>query len=446
MTDEMKLTKEEETSLLRWQERQERKAIKAEGCRTSALDKPPQGQPAAAHTFEYADDRAKLTIPKIAASLEVDYLRRERGELVGELTVRCSMPGVRTFKGVVSVSNFNLSSARARADRAKLLSSRTEGSAEVIEGIDWHGYIEELCQRVLTAERTGQPAIDLRTFPAPEHDDAHKIDGLVLPRRHPSILFGDGGACKSLIALYVLIKLAERGFRIALFDWELSGVEHRQRLERIAGPDMPIIHYVKCIRPLVYEVDRLTCLVRDNRIDYAVYDSVVFATSGPAETSEAANSYFQAVRKIGVGSLHVAHVSKGENNDQRPFGSIFYHNAARSTYFVKAADASPDGRETTVGLYNRKANLSRLHPPTGFTIRFENDRTIFTQSNPADDPDLATKLSIRERLYHTLRDGEQNIDDLAEEFNVQPQSIRNAASRGKKLFVIHGGRIGLAYD
>jgi len=442
MTDEAKLTQEEETSLLLWREQQERTAIQEEANR---IDSPPPAQPRVEHLFDFSEDRAKLVVPEISASFEVDFLRRERGELIGELTVRCSLPGVRTFKGVVSTSNFNLSSARTRSDRAKLLSSRTDGSAEVIEGIDWHGYIEELCQRVLTAERTGQPAVDLRTVPAREHDDAHCIDGFVLPRRHPSILFGDGGACKSFIALYVLIKLAERGFRVSFFDWELCQEEYRQRLERIAGPDMPIIFYVKCIRPLVYEADRLTRLVRENRIDYAVYDSVVFATSGPAETSEAANSYFQAVRKVGIGSLHIAHVSKGENNDQRPFGSIFYHNAARSTYFAKAADASPDGRETTVGLYNRKANLSRLHPPTGFTIRFEDARTIFTRSNPADDPDLATKLSIRERLYHVLRDGDQNIDDLAEEFDVQAQSIRNTATRSKNLFVIRGGKIGLAY-
>ena len=32
-------------------------------------------------------------------------------------------------------------------------------------------------------------------------------------------------------------------------------------------------------------------------------------------------SYFRAVRQLGIGSLHVAHIRQGDNNDQRPFGS-----------------------------------------------------------------------------------------------------------------------------
>lgn len=71
------------------------------------------------------DDRYRLTLPGIGVSLEIDRLRRERHELVGELCVRCDLPGARTVNGSLSIADLNLSSARARSERAKLLADRS---------------------------------------------------------------------------------------------------------------------------------------------------------------------------------------------------------------------------------------------------------------------------------------------------------------------------------
>ena len=130
------------------------------------------------------------------------------------------------------------------------------------------------------------------------------VDGLTLPRQHPSILFGDGGTGKSYIALYVAGRIAEQDISVALFDWELAGEDHRDRLERLFSDGMPRVLYCRCERPLVYEVDRLRRIVRDKGVQYAVYDSVAFASDGPPEAAEVAGRYFRAVRQIGGGSLH----------------------------------------------------------------------------------------------------------------------------------------------
>ena len=63
------------------------------------------------------------------------------------------------------MADFNLSSARARTERARQLGKLT-AAAE----IDWERLVEELCQRVLTAERDGQPATLLREIPRPVDD------------------------------------------------------------------------------------------------------------------------------------------------------------------------------------------------------------------------------------------------------------------------------------
>ena len=158
-----------------------RSALRRNEARDQEADAGPGAESNSVHKFiQLAEDRYKLDIPEIQASFDVGYLRRERGELVGELAVECRLPCVRVYNGTVSIASFNLSGARSRTDRARFLASRVDG----VE-IDWTAYLEELCQRVLAAERQGQPATDLRTFPLPQADDSLRVDRLFFPRRHP---------------------------------------------------------------------------------------------------------------------------------------------------------------------------------------------------------------------------------------------------------------------
>lgn len=385
------------------------------------------------------DGRYRLEWPAIAVSFEVDRLRRDHNELVGELCVRCELPGARTFDGSLSIADFNLSSARARSERAKFLAGRAN-----TRDLDWTGLVEEFCQRVLQADRAGQPAVDLRDVPRPRPDDNIQVDGFTLPRRHPSIVFGDGGSLKSYIGLYLAGRLAQQGMRLALFDWELAGEDHRDRLERLFGPDMPQILYAKCERPLVHEVDRLVRIVRDQRVEYGVFDSVAFACDGPPEAAEVAGRYFRVVRQIGGGSLHIAHVSKADGADQKPFGSAFWHNGARATWYAQLADASADSDTLSLGLFNRKANLGRLRAPIGFTVTFTEDRTTFRHADVADSPDLAGKLTVRQRMAALLRKDAMTPEEIGHEIDAEPETVKRTARRYKGLFVtIPDGRIGL---
>ncbi len=339
------------------------------------------------HKFEaLAEDRYSLTIPDLGLTFEADRLRREHHELIGELAVRCRLRGIRSVHGVISIADFNLSSARARSERARLLSERSK-----VKDLDFAGPLEEFCRQLLAADRAGRPAVDLRELERLGADDSLRIEGLSIPRRHPSILFGDGGSAKSYLALYLAGQLAEQGLSVGLFDWELCDEDHRDRLERLFGLAMPKILYARCEMALVYETDRLKRIARENSLDYAVFDSVAFACDGPPESAEVAGAYFRAVRQIGVGSLHVAHITKGENAEQKPFGSVFWHNGARCTWFAKLAEEPQSGNILQIGLFNRKVNLGPLYPATGFKIEFTEDRTFFTRADPADTPDLAPK-------------------------------------------------------
>ncbi len=387
------------------------------------------------HFEDLGAGRYRLRLGSFGISIEVDRLRRDRHELFGELSVYSCLPETLIAGKAISTADLNLSSARAREDRAKFLAQRSQTKT-----LDWVGVIEEFCQLVLVADRKGQVAVDLRTLSRPAADDALEIEGLSLLRRHPSIIFGDGGAAKSYLCLYLIGCLAERGLRVALFDWELAGEDHRDRLERLFGPAMPKVVYARCEKPLVYEVDRLQRIVRDDQIEFAMFDSVVFACDGPPESAEVAGRYFGAVRQIGIGSLHIAHVSKGENAEQKPFGSAFWYNGARAIWYAKLASERVESDKLNLGLFNRKANLGRLRPPVGFTVSFSEDRTAFRRTDVADSPDLAKQLTIRQRMIHLLRRGAMTPEVLADEIEAEVDSIKLYGPPPQEAVCMDGGR------
>jgi len=392
-----------------------------------------------------ATDGYMLEVAKLGTELRVERLRRDRGELIGELTVASSLPGTRSNSGVLHVADFNLSSARARTERARIIAERAQAPE-----VDWIGLLEELCQSVISGERTGRPATLLRDVPRLAEDDGLDVDvGLRLPRRHPTILFGDGGDLKSYTALYWATRLAADGLRVLYADWEFSGEDHRARLEQITGRDMPELWYVRCERPLTAETDRLRRIVREEAIDYWIADSVTFASDGPPESAEVAAGYFRAVRQIGIGSLHIAHITKGENGDQKPFGSAFWANGARSTWFAKRSTGSADLSRISVGLFNRKSNLGPLARAVGYAIEFDSERTTFTPVDVAET-DLADRLPIVQRMHALLaREGLLTMAAIAHELEVPVDTIVKTTKRheGKRFTRVIGTdnlyRIGL---
>jgi hypothetical protein len=226
------------------------------------------------------DGSYSLTISGLGIALKIERLRPEWGALVGELSVTC---GSRSL----SVADFHLSSARDRVERAKILDDRAP------HVFDWDQLIEEFSVQVLQLERAGQASVDLREVSRPTEDEMHRFEGLALPRRHSTIIFGDGGTAKSYFGLYFAGRMAEEGLSVAFFDFELDQETQRLRLERLFPDGMPRVRYVKCDRPLVYEVDRLCRIVRDDHIDYAVFEFHCLRLRRPARRSRDSGKILQ---------------------------------------------------------------------------------------------------------------------------------------------------------
>lgn len=287
----------------------------------------------------------------------------------------------------------------------------------------------------MAAERRGAASVLLREAPRPEPDAVLDVAGFPLLKRHPLILFGDGGTGKSLLALYFAGELARRGVTTALFDWELGSEDHRQRFEQLFGAAMPPVRYLRCSKPLVVEQDRIRREIQDHGVSFAVFDSVAFACDGPPEAAEVAARYQAVVRGLAIGSLHVAHINKSERAEEKPFGSQFWHNGARSTWFIKQADTGADPATLTVGLFHKKANLGARHRAIGYQLRFQGERTLVTATDLADVESLAPRLPVSHRIRHALQAGAKSIVELAEALDAKPNTIQQAIGRSRGQFI-----------
>jgi hypothetical protein len=387
----------------------------------------------------------RLSLPQSGIRFDVTRIRREHQETIGLLTVRVTFRGAQTVAdNIVSSADFNCSGQRSRSERAKFLRERTRA-----EDIDWVGLLEELCLQVLSAEDQGDPERPLEQVPIDDELESEMdAGGLPVLRRHPTIWFGDGGCGKSYLALSAAVDLAQRGERVLYCDWEFAGDDHRRRLHRLAGPvpHLEQLFYRRCDRPFVRDVGRLKEIVAHRRITFLICDSLGFAAEGAPESAEAATGYFRALRELGqMGSLHLAHISKAEQGDQKPFGSVFWANGARSTWYLKRTDAEEGGDGLTVGFYHRKSNVGRLRRPFGERMEFLGTATQIRPTEIVAHDELAAKLPVAQRMHYLLKHGAMPTDELAEMLKTTASTIRTEVKRKSGTFLrLADGRIGLA--
>ena len=397
--------------------------------------------------FKVELDGYRITDAAHGIEYRVTNLRRERqGELIGDLSVSTGLLGADVVDGLLSEGTFNFSSVPARAQRAKLIAAAAKTNGKV----NFHLQLEEVCQRTTAAERRGRPGVLLRDVPPARPDDLHDIDGWKFPTRHLTILFGAADSLKSCLLLYALGSLAHAGVPVGLIDWELDEHIHSLReLELFGTPHRPAVHYLRAERPLVHELPRIQQWVREHSLAFLGLDSIAFGTAGAAEDSENAMAHNRAFRALNCGGLAVAHIRKEGTNpaetERYPFGSIFWHNSARCTWFAKATDPTATaGGPRTIGLFCRKANLSARLAAVAFAFRFEPGRITVARANVATSPELAASLPLWQRIREVVRSGPRTLAAIASELqHGNVESLDRIVRRQKDVFTKITGNDGI---
>jgi len=190
------------------------------------------------------------------------------------------------------------------------------------------------------------------------------------------------------------------------------------------------LHYVRCSQPLVTEVGRMQKWMLEYGCRFCVVDSIAFALNGPPESAEVAAGFFRSLRTLNVGSLSLAHQTKGENAESKPFGSAFYSNGARSVWHVKRNDDEGAGSSTVeLALSHRKSNTGQRLSTRGIRLDFAGTTTTVDTFDLAGSADLATALPIWQRVKSLVAHTPMTVPQLASELDARPDSIARIVRR-----------------
>ncbi len=107
---------------------------------------------------------------------------------------------------------------------------------------------------------------------------------------------------------------------------------------------------------------------------------------------------------------------------------------ARATWFLKRGEHSPYPNEITVGLFNKKANLSGHHQPFAQRIVFTPGRIEIGPGGLETDTDLIDKLNLVQKIEIALKEGPKTQVALADECGGKSSSIDREVRKHKNLF------------
>lgn len=355
----------------------------------------------------------------------VDRLHEDsKGVLTAEVLVKNSQ-GKQIYRG-----RNNLLSGRAKGDVAKECAKWiTLEHPLTMEALVTYAF-----NTTIDRYREGEPAVNLDGDGASDAL-AYRVDPILLEGM-PNLIFGQGGAGKTWVALYLAMLVHGRMIQddtglscepgnVLYLDYETSRSVLERRLRQLehgygVTQKVPVL-YRRCYHPLAQETQELQRIVADTETKLVIVDSVGMACGGEPESAQVAVDYFRALRAIGGTSLSLSHVTKG--GDQRSaFGSVYFMNYARSAWELQAKKEEGEPL-LTIGLFHRKVNEGAYHKPLGFKVSFGLEGTKVAKSDPYNDPVLSQGGNLQERVRRELLRGPLTVKELSEELGLQEKDV-----------------------
>lgn len=400
-----------------------------------------------AGTAEVTADSVTLRVAQDGGVIVFDFrdISTARQRFDADVTVTIQLPG---FTARPFNAHLQLKSLSSIAEFRRTLDA-TYGKE-----LPWAAILNEACQRAKDAYLGASVAEDIADV-APLTDERYRIDGLI-PEYGTTIIFGQGSAsktfqvldmCRCLTTGAAFLGRAVRPCRVLFLDFEGNAPTLSRRWRRLLAPHgieaIPeAFHYMRGRGiPLADQMQTIRRELARTGAAVLVVDSAVSAIGANPLDAEYVGRNLALLNALEITVVVIAHVTK-EGGEDFPFGSIFWHNLARMTWFVRRVD-SEDSPDIRVGFFNKKANDDRRQKAFGVVVHFEdpNGPVTIEPYDLADEPELARGLSIPSRITRILSRGPRLTSQLAEECDEDPESIRRACTRLRKAGSIHGSVI-----
>jgi GNAT superfamily N-acetyltransferase len=284
------------------------------------------------------------------------------------------------------------------------------------------------------------------------------LEDLVLAA-YVTLLYGDGGVAKSLLALALAVAVAGDSEEwlgrevercpVLYVDFELDAEEQARRVHQLCrgqgvGTPPEGLLYMSALGHTAREAFAAaldTC--KEHGVGLMVVDSLGPALQGDAEAARDVIGFFQKsiepFRAEGVAVLIIDHQSRlqaGQSYQSKgAFGSVFKTNLARS---VIQAQATERGEGTlTVRLRQKKHNFGPLTEPFGVKLSFT-EEAVSLGAVELDSSELAEEatLNATDRVKLALESGPAYPWEIAEATGLAVKTVKNALSGLRKQGIV----------
>src|SRR5919112_1894819 len=270
-----------------------------------------------------------------------------------------------------------------------------------------------------------------------------------------TLLYGDGGVAKSLLALALAVAVAGGSGRwlgreveccpVLYVDFELDAEEQARRVHQLCRgqeldtPPENLLYLSALGHPAGEAFTAALEACTEHSVGLMVVDSLGPALQGDAEAARDVIGFFQKsiepFRAEGIAILIIDHQSRlqaGQSYQSKgAFGSVFKTNLARS---VIQAQATERGEGTlTVRLRQKKHNFGPLAEPFGVKLSFA-EEAIGLEAAELDASELAEEatLNATDRVKLALRSGAAYPWELTEATGLAVKTVKNVLTGLRK--------------
>jgi hypothetical protein len=274
-----------------------------------------------------------------------------------------------------------------------------------------------------------------------------------------TLLYGDGGVAKSLLALALAVAVAGGSGKwlgrevescpVLYVDFELDSEEQARRVHQLCrgqGLDTPpenLLYMSALGYPAGEAFTAALEACKDHSVGLMVVDSLGPALQGDAEAARDVIGFFQKsiepFRAEGIAILIIDHQSRlqaGQSYQSKgAFGSVFKTNLARS---VIQAQATERGEGTlTVRLRQKKHNFGPLAEPFGVKLYFS-EEAVSLEAVELDASELAEEatLNATDRVTLTLQNDPAYPWEIAEHTGLAIKTVKNVLTGLRKQGVV----------
>jgi hypothetical protein len=274
-----------------------------------------------------------------------------------------------------------------------------------------------------------------------------------------TLLYGDGGEAKSLLALALAVAIAGdsgewlgrevESYPVLYVDFELDAEEQARRVHQLCrgqGLDtLPkdLLYMSALGHPAREAFTAALEACKKHGVGLMVVDSLGPALQGDAEAAKDVIGFFQKsvepFRVEGIAILIIDHQSRlqaGQSYQSKgAFGSVFKTNLARS---VIQAQATERGEGTlTVRLRQKKHNFGPLAEPFGVKLSFT-EQAVSLEAVELDASELAEEatLNATDRVKLALENGPAYPWEIAEHTGLALKTVKNVLTGLRKQGVV----------